>query len=57
MRFLLALLTLLPAAAWAQGLQPQAPAPQTTEAEFWYAMASVAMILTLAAAGWMARRR
>jgi hypothetical protein len=57
MRILIALLTLLPAAALAEGFQPQAPVSQTSEAEFWYAVASVAMILMLAAAGWLVRQR
>ena len=29
-----------------------APQPMTSEAELWYAVASVAMVLSLAAAGW-----
>jgi hypothetical protein len=57
MRILIALLTLLPASAWAEGFQPPAPVPQTAEAEFWYAVASVGMILMLAAAGWLVSRR
>ena len=57
MRILIALLTLLPASAWAEGFQLPTPEPQTSEAEFWYAVASVAMILMLAAAGWLVRRR
>ena len=57
MRILFALLTLLPSAALAEAAASAAPQPMTAEAEFWYAVASVAMILSLAAAGWLVRRR
>ncbi|HEX8375884.1 MAG TPA: hypothetical protein VF606_11980 [Geminicoccaceae bacterium] len=55
MRILIAFLSLLPAAALAE--TAAAPQPMTTEAEIWYAAASVAMILSLAAAGWLVSRR
>ena len=54
MRALILFLTFLPGAALAQTTAPQ---PMTAEAELWYAVASVAMILTLAAAGWLVKRR
>ena len=56
MRILIALLTLLPGAALAEATAT-APQPMTAEAEILYAGASVAMILSLAAAGWLVRRR
>lgn len=57
MRILILLLTLLPGAALAEAAVSTAPQPMTAEAEFWYAVASVAMILMLAAAGWLVSRR
>jgi N-acyl-D-aspartate/D-glutamate deacylase len=47
----------IPGAALAESLTAAPPRPMTTEAELWYAVASVAMILSLAAAGWLVRRR
>lgn len=57
MPIILALLTFLPAAALAEGFERPIPQAQTSTAEFWYAVASVAMILMLAAAGWLVRQR
>ncbi len=57
MRALILLLTLLPGAALAETAATAAPQPMTTEAEILYAAASVGMILSLAAAGWLVRRR
>ena len=57
MRFLITLLTLLPGAALAEAAASTAPQPMTAEAEFWYAVASVAMILSLIAAGWLVKHR
>lgn len=63
MRILYVLLSFLPAAAWgpaaawAESFQPPVPQPQTAAAELSYAVASLLMILMLAAAGWMARKR
>ena len=58
MRILSVLLALLaPALARADAFPPSIPPAQTTEAAISYAVASVLMILTLAAAGWMARKR
>ncbi len=51
------LLALLPGLAWAEGFQPPAPQPQTAAAELSYFIASVLMVLMLAAAGWLVRRR
>lgn len=55
--FVLLLLVLLPGLAGAEPFQPPIPAPQTAAAELSYAIASVLMIVMLAAAGWLARRR
>ena len=57
MRILIAFLSLLPAGALAEAAASAAPQPMTAEAEFWYAVASVAMILSLIAAGWLVSRR
>ena len=57
MRILIAVLSLLPHVALAETAATVAPQPMTTEAEILYAAASVAMILSLAAAGWLVRRR
>ncbi|MBP1807401.1 protein NnrT [Rubellimicrobium aerolatum] len=54
---LLALLLLAPQFAAAEGFAPPVPAAQTTEAELWFAIASVAMILALAAVQWLVSRR
>ena len=51
------LLALLPGLAWAEGFPPPIPQPQTAAAELSYQIASVMMILMLAAAGWLVRRR
>ena len=57
MRALILLPTLLPGAALAEGLPTPAMPAYSADAEFWFAMASVAMILSLAAAGWLVSRR
>ena len=48
---------LLPAAAWAQDAAPPMPANMTPAAEISFAIAAVAMVLMLAAAGWLVARR
>ena len=55
MPILIAVLSLLPGVALAETMA--APQPMTTEAEILYATASVALILSLAAAGWLVRLR
>jgi hypothetical protein len=57
LRLSVLLISLLPAAALAEGFQPPTPQAQTAAAELSYAVASVLMIVMLAAAGWMVRRR
>ena len=57
MRILFVLLSLLPGAVWAESFQPPIPQAQTAAAELSYAVASFLMIVMLAAAGWMARKR
>ncbi len=57
LRLSVLLLALLPGLAWAEGFQPPIPQPQTAAAELSYAIASVLMIVLLAAAGWLVRRR
>jgi len=57
MRALILLLTLLPCAALAQGLPTPAMPAYSADAEFWFAMASVAMVLSLAAVHWLVSRR
>jgi hypothetical protein len=54
---LLFLLTLLPSAAFAEVFQRPVPQPQTAAAELSYFIASILMILMLAAAGWLVKRR
>lgn len=55
MHLLLALLALLPSAALAEAAT--APQPMTAEAEFWYAVACVGLVLSLVAAQWLVSRR
>lgn len=57
MRILLALLTLLPGAALAEAVESPALPVYSSEAELWFALASVAMILSLIAVHWLVRRR
>ncbi|WP_210528211.1 hypothetical protein [Rubellimicrobium arenae] len=57
MRILSALLAMLPAVAMAEPFAPPVPQAQTSEAEFWYAVASVAMLLTLLAVQRLVARR
>jgi hypothetical protein len=57
LRLTTVLLALLPAAALAEGFQPPVPQAETAAAELSYAVASVLLIATLAAAGWLVGRR
>ncbi len=57
MRILLALLTLLPGAALAEAFERPIPQAQTATAEFWFAVASLAMVLALLGVHWLVARR
>ena len=57
MRLFLALLTLLPSAALAEAAERVVPASQTDEAALWYAIASVAMLLSFGLMHWLVVRR
>lgn len=56
MRYLLPLL-LVPAPALAAAFERPVPQPQTDAAELWFAIASVALILSLGAVQWLVARR
>ena len=57
MKALILLLTLLPGAALAQAVELPAPPPYSSGEQFWFAVASVAMVVMLAAVHWLVRRR
>ena len=57
MRILILLLTILPGAALAEAAVSTEPQPMTAEAEFWYAVACVGLVLSLIAAQWLVSRR
>ncbi|EYD76723.1 hypothetical protein Rumeso_01681 [Rubellimicrobium mesophilum DSM 19309] len=57
MKALILLLTLLPGAALAQAVELPAPPPYSSGDQFWFAVASVAMVVMLAAVHWLVRRR
>ena len=57
MRRLLALAALLPAPALAEAFQPPVPQGETGVAAVSYAVAAVALLLTLGAAQWLVSRR
>lgn len=57
LRLSVLLLALLPTASLAEAFQPPVPQAQTAAAELSYFIASVLMVLTLAAAGWLVGRR
>ena len=55
--FILLLLTLLPGAALAEAAPLATPPAYSSEGELWFAIASVAMVLSLVAVHWLVRRR
>ena len=57
MRYLSALLLILPARAVAAGFERPIPQPQTAEAEIWFAVAAVALIAALVAVQMLVSRR
>lgn len=57
MKRLTALLLVCPALASAAGFDRPVPRPQTETAEIWFAIASLALILSLGAVQWLVRRR
>lgn len=54
---LLPLLLLLPTSALAAAFERPVPQPQPVQAEVWFAVASLALILSLGAVQWLVARR
>ncbi|KAA9010086.1 protein NnrT [Histidinibacterium aquaticum] len=54
---LIPLLALLPAPAAAAGFERPVPAAQTATTEMWFAIASLALILSLGAVQWLIKNR
>ena len=52
-----ALLVLIPATAFAETFDRPLPNAQSATAELWFALASLALVLSLVAVGWLVRRR
>lgn len=57
LKALIALALALPAPVSAAGFERPIPQPQTDNAEFWYLMASLALIASLVAVQMLVRRR
>ncbi len=57
MRILAFLAALLPAPVFAAGFERPIPQPQTEQAEFWYLVASIVLIASLAAVQVLVNRR
>ncbi|WP_169310767.1 hypothetical protein [Cereibacter changlensis] len=57
MRSLTALLLLLPSGVQAAAFEQPVPQAQTDAAEFWFAIASIALLISLVAVQWLVSRR
>ena len=53
----LALFAFLPAPALAEAFDRPLPNAQSATAEFWFALATLALVLSLVAVGWLVHRR
>lgn len=55
--FLLMAFLVLPADVWAEAFSRPLPQPQTATAEFWFFIASLALVAALIAVNWLVTKR
>ncbi len=51
------LMAFIPAHLWAAGFDRPIPQAQSATAEFWFLLASVVLVLSLVAVGWLVSKR